>query len=1118
MPAPAFYPRLLPCLALKCSGLIALLLMQVLIAPPPSVGKASPSTQPRTIVSSTIDPATRARINEAYGKARLSFQANQGQSHPKVKFLARGGAYDLFLTPTEAAMTLRIANRTRRNADSQAANYTPPDSQSAYIKMRLVGANTAPELAGLDPLPGACNYFIGAGAEKWRTNISQYARVKYSDVYRGVDMIFYGNQSDLEYDFKVAPGAVPAAIKISFESPGSRAPLSIDKNGDLIIETAAGQIRQRKPFAYQEVNGARHQVAAQYVLKGHGVGFRTGAYDKSKPLIIDPVLSYSTYLGAGGSETGWAIAVDSSGSAYIAGQTNSTNFPTTQDAFQKSSTGAGDVFVIKLNPAGNALIYSTYIGGGGEDFGFGVAVDAAGNAYVTGQTSSPNFPTTPGAFQTMYGGGASDAFVLKLNPSGSALVYSTYLGAGAGGIVEFFDETAKAIAVDATGAAYVTGETLSPNFPLVNPFQSQFRSGLCLFDDFGSPCTDAFVAKLNPAGTALVYSTYLGGNGTDTGTGIVVDAAGAAYVTGLTAARDFPITPGAFQTQAGGSSTGRGFSGDAFVTKLAPSGSSLVYSTYLGGGGDDKSSGIAIDSEGSAYVGGTTDSFNFPTTTGAFQVSNGGSPAYKSTTGGSSFSAIKNGLAANNVKAFAIDPVNPSTIYAGITPTSTSISFSFAGGVFKSTDGGNSWMAPGNSLNLGPVNALAIDPDTPSTVYAGTRQGVFKSTDSGNSWIARNQGLSFTFVNALVIDPKRPSTIYIGTGARFMSGNFMGGIFKSTDGGATWAPTGFDNKLNRIIVFSLAIDPRKSQRLYAGTNDGFYRGSKGGKKWKGPTLTDIQPSLQNAALASIAIDPNERSTIYVAFGSINSFPPVNSGFFKSTDRGLTWGRPTTGVNVAIPTTIAVDPRNSSTLYAGGYSQVSFTFNNPPSGALLKSTNGGESWSSTDLSDVPVNAIVIDPQNSSVYAGTFIGSDAFVTKLDPTGSGLLYSTHLGGRGADLGFALAIDSAGAAYITGHTVSDRFPTANAFQPNKGRQDSIGDAFVTAVNRDGSALVYSSYLGGFGIDEAFAIAVDEAGAAYVTGRNNSLNFPTVNPLQAAFIGGLFETFITKVSPAESP
>lgn len=982
MAAPSF--KRSPSHTLKLAGLTAWLLILVSITPPPSIGN---ETARRTPAISTIafdlnaqsrlakhgirepDRATRSRISEAYGKTALSFQANHGQTDKKVKFLARARGYDLFLTRTEAVLTLRIADGTRRNADSLVANYKPPYPQSAYIKMSLVGANPAPDLSGEDPLPGASNYFIGAHGKGWQTDVPAYARVKYSDVYPGVDMIYYGNQRDLEYDFKVAPGANPAVIWVSYEVPRSRSPLRMDENGDLIIEPASVRVRQPKPFAYQEIDGAKKQIEARYVLKGSRVGFSLGPYDKSKPLVIDPVLSYSTYLGANGSDTGLAIAVDSAGNAYIAGETNSSNFPV-----------------------------------------------AFGSAHI-----------------------------------------------GLRGTV------------------------------------------------------DVFVIKLNSSGSLAVYSAFIGGTRGDSGLGIAVDSAGAAYISGVTASKDFSVTTEAFQKQSGGSRTGEGFIGDAFVTKLSPSGSSLVYSTYLGGAGDDKGAGIAVDSEGNAYVAGTTDSFNFPTTAGASQPSQGGSPAYKSATGGSSWSAIKNGLAVNNVKTLAIDPVNHSTIYVGIAPTSSS-----TGGVFKSIDGGNSWIEVNNGLNVRTVNAIAIDPDTPSTVYVGTNQGVFKSTDGGGSWTARNQGLTFLAVNALAIDPKRPSTIYAGTG--FLLGppaptvGVEGGIFKSTDGGASWTATAFNERSSDIFVASLAIDPKKSQMLYAGTSEGFFRGLKGGKKWKGPTLIPIQPNFITMAVNSIAIDPNERSTIHVAQGSLSDFAATNSGIFKSTDRGTTWGAPRSGINVAIARAIAVDPRNSSTLYAGGQSSIIPPFGNPPSGALLKSTNGGESWTSTELSDVSINAIAIDPQNSSVYAGAFIGSDAFITKIDPVGSKLIYSTYLGGRGADLAFAIAIDSTDAAYVTGHTVSDRFPLKDAFQISKGRTDSIGDAFVAKLNPAGSALVYSSYLGGNGIDEAFAIGVDSSGAAYVTGRNNSLNFPTVNPLQATLSGSVFDIFITKVSPAESP
>lgn len=1124
MAAPAF--RRPPCVTLKLAGLTACLLILVSSTPPASTSNEIarvPARTPANSISDSglkaqsrlarhglreLDRATRSKISEAYGKTALSFQANQGQTAPEVRFLARASGYDLFLTQTEAVLTLRIADGTRRNADSQLANYTPPYSQSAYIKIKLAGANPAPELCALDPSPGASNYFIGA--RNWRTGIPSCERVKYKDVYPGIDMIYYGNQRDLEYDFKLAPGADPALIKVSFEAKPVRAPVRVEAGGDLIIETGAGQLRQVKPFAYQEVDGAKKQIAARYVLKGSLVAFSLGAYDKSKPLIIDPVLSYSTYLGSFGSDTGWAIAVDSAGAAYIAGQTNSTAFPTTGDAFQKGPTPVGDVFVVKLNPAGNGLVYSTYLGGSGLDRGFGVALDATGAAYVTGGTDSPDFPTTPG---TMPATDFTNAFVTKLSPEGDALVYSTYLGGNS-------LDTANAIAIDSEGAAYVTGETFSTDFPLVNPFQSRRRGEpACFFGDAVSSCADAFVAKLNPEGTGLEYSTYLGGNATDTGKGIAVDSAGAAYVTGETASTDFPTTAEAFQKQSGGSRTGGGFGGDAFVTKLSAAGSSLVYSTYLGRSGDEKGSGIAVDSEGHAYVAGTTDSFDFPITAGTHQPTNGGSPAYKSVTDGGFWGSIKIGLTADNVKTLVIDPVNPLTIYAGVGPTS---SFgSFRGGVFKSTDAGNSWTASGNGLLVTSVNTIALDPDTPSTVYAGTSVGVFKSTDGGGSWTARNQGLTSASVNALAIDPKRPLTIYAGTGSFIGPPAFVGaggGVFKSTDGGASWASTAFNEKPSSIIVMSLAIDPRKSQMLYAGTTGGFFRGLKGGRKWKGPTLTEPQPNLGAGAVNSIAIDPNDRATIHVARGAITPFIPASGGIFKSTDRGVTWSISGNGINTSIGKAIAVHPRNSSIVYVGGHTTGIPLFGNPPSGALYKSTNGGSSWSVTELSDVPINAIALDPQGSTVYAGAFINSDAFITKLDPTGSKLIYSTHLGGKGADLGLAIAVDSAGAAYVTGHTVSDGFRVVKAFQISKGRNDFIGDAFVAKLNPVGNALVYSSYLGGNGIDEAFAIAVDSSGAAYVTGRNNSLDFPKVNPFQAALSGSVFDAFVTKVAPAESP
>ena len=447
---------------------------------------------------------------------------------------------------------------------------------------------------------GVSNYFTGNNPSQWLTNISQYGEVEYQNVYAGIDLVYYGNQQQLEYDFVVAPGANPGSIHLDFKGASS---ISLDTRGDLVLHTASGDVVQHAPVIYQDIGGVRHTVPGQFVLGAQGqVSFNVGAYDASLPLTIDPVLGYSTYLGSGNYDAGLGIAVDGSGNAYITGETSSINFPTTTGAFQTSSAGSYDVFVSKLNAAGTALVYSTYLGGSGDDEGYGIAVDGSGNAYVTGETDSTNFPTTQGAFQTS-DAGSYEAFVTKLNAAGNALAYSSYLGG------QSFDE-GTGIAVDGSGNAYVTGTTESSNFPTTtSAFQTTWTGS-----------EKAFITKLNGAGTALVYSTLLGGTSTDGAESIAVDSSGDAYVTGFANSTDFPITPGAFQTNHASDS---GYT-DAFVTKLNSSGTALVYSTYLGGNHADMGYGITVDSAGDAYVTGSTASSTFPTTSGAFQTSNAG--------------------------------------------------------------------------------------------------------------------------------------------------------------------------------------------------------------------------------------------------------------------------------------------------------------------------------------------------------------------------------------------------------------------------------------------------------------------------------------------------------------
>jgi hypothetical protein len=539
------------------------------------------------------DKSNQARLFEEYAKLPLSFEPNRGQTNANVKFLTHANGYTLFLAGDAAVISF---NRVREIEDSHSRRAA---DASQTLRMILAGANSTVEAAGLDDLPGTSNYFLGNDPKNWYTGIPTFARVQYPEIYPGVDLIYYGTQRQLEYDFVVARGANPKAIHLAFE--GARR-IRINSEGDLVLGTQTGEVRFKKPVVYQPAGGGQQKVtiAGKYVLRNtNEVTFDIASYDHSRPLVIDPVvLVYSTYLGGPGNDVGNAIAVDGGGNAYITGSTNG-GFPVTAGAFQVAyGGGASDAFVTKLNPGGAALVYSTYLGGGGNDSGNGIAVDSAGNAYVTGFTTG-GFPVTAGAFQVAYGGGASDAFVTKLNAAGAALVYSTYLG-GAG------TDVGNSIVLDSAGDAYITGSTTGGFRVTAGAFQVAYGGG----------ASDAFVSKLNPAGAALVYSTYLGGAGTDAGNGIAVDCAGNAYVTGSTTGA-FPVTPGAFQVAFGGGAT------DAFVTRLNVPGAALLYSTYVGGVGNDVGNAVAVDSGGNAYITGSTTGA-FPVTAGAFQVAYGG--------------------------------------------------------------------------------------------------------------------------------------------------------------------------------------------------------------------------------------------------------------------------------------------------------------------------------------------------------------------------------------------------------------------------------------------------------------------------------------------------------------
>jgi Beta-propeller repeat len=524
------------------------------------------------------DQKSIARSGEAYSKLPIRFEANDGQTDAKVKFLSRSAGYGLFLTQSEAVLTLR-SERSGSNAVG---------AQST-VRMKLIGADPAPRMEGLDRLPGRSNYIIGKDASRWRRNVVSFAKVRYRSVYPGIDLIYYGNQRQLEYDFVVAPEADPNMIRLSFDGADQ---IEIDAQGELVLKTANGEVRQRKPVAYQEVDGSKRDIASRYALKGEReVSFELGEYDRTQPLVIDPVIVYSTYLGGSSFEYRGSIAVDAAGNAYVTGITESLDFPTSNPLQPNFGGGGNDVFVAKINPEGSALVYSTYLGGSDVDEGYGIAVDEDGNAYVTGSTKSTDFPTKNALQPDIVIGPEPlfnrDVFMTKLNADGSALVFSTYLGG-------IFADEGYDLAIDNERNVYIAGNTSSIDFPTVNPLQSTFKGFM-----------DVFVAKLKADGSALLYSTYLGGSDFDRLGGIAVDNFGCIYLTGETPSNDFPMANPLKSTLAAGDL-------DAFVTKISADGAALVYSTYLGGHAADTGSDIAIDAKGAAYVIGSTRSTNFP--------------------------------------------------------------------------------------------------------------------------------------------------------------------------------------------------------------------------------------------------------------------------------------------------------------------------------------------------------------------------------------------------------------------------------------------------------------------------------------------------------------------------
>lgn len=599
---------------------------------------------------------SKLRIQQALAKLPLYFVENRGQLNTQFSYYLHGRETSVYFA--DDGLMIALAGRGKM-----------PERWA--VKLEFIGANPDVEPAGQDRTAAAISYFKGP-RHQWKTGLATYSSVLYSGLWTGIDLRFSGTADRLKYEYVVQPGARVESIRLRYRGAER---LHVDEAGRLEVHTPVGRFHDERPYAYQEVDGRQVEVPAAYELDGHGYGFRLGEYDRSRPLVLDPaILVYAGFIGGAGDEAGLGIAVDNEGNAYVAGVARlpEPGFPAAVGPDLSFNGGDEDAFVAKVNAAGTELVYAGYIGGAGLDEAYGIAVDKAGNAYVAGYSGSgeATFPVTGGpdltygggddafvakvnaegtaliycgciggiSFDYAYGvavdgegnayvagytgsseatfpvmvgpdltynGGDHDGFVAKINAEGTALVYAGYIG-GAGLL-----DRCQGIAVDASGAAYVVGRTTSneASFPVIMGPDLTFNGS-----------TDAFVAKVNPEGTALVYAGYIGGGGNDQGFGIAVDAAGAAYVTGWatsTAVQGFPVLVGPNLIHNGGN--------DAFVAKVNPEGSALVYAGYIGGSGNDQCNGIAVDAAGNAYVAGVTTSSEstFPATGGPDLTHNG---------------------------------------------------------------------------------------------------------------------------------------------------------------------------------------------------------------------------------------------------------------------------------------------------------------------------------------------------------------------------------------------------------------------------------------------------------------------------------------------------------------
>ena len=934
----------------------------------------------------------KAKISRNYGRLPLSFERNEGQVDRSVKFVSRGPGYDLFLTGTEAVLSLLKPVPTETEPLKRGNTPGAEVREGTVLRLKMLGANPDARVEGQNELPGKVNYFIGNDPENWRRNVPTYRKVNYKDVYPGIDVVYYGNQQELEYDFVVAPGADPKVIK--FRVDGAER-ISLDETGGLVLAVKDGEVRLNKPFIYQlGEKGDRTEVKGAYAIKGKEISFKLRGFDSDKPLVIDPVLSYATFLGSSGNDHAFGIAVDSQGSAYVTGVTLSSKFPTTAGSFKPTSTTFG-AFVSKLDPTGSTLVYSTYLNGRNGSTGNSIAVDSSGNAYVTGDTSSPDFPIVNG-LKT-----ASNFF--KTTDSGA-----NWNNVNSGLTIE----DVRAIAVAPT----------SPNTVYAALIGGVYRStdgGATWTKTPTTGLTGSFIltVAVDPTNASIVYvapgtgggNLFRSTNGGDTWTQVT----GASSFGNVNAIVWDPVTTSTMYVAAGGGVFKSTDSGNTWTPLNSFSGNPVQ--------GPPNVRALAID----------------PTTTTTMYAGTSGSPGmFKTTNGGASWVPMNTGMVnAFSVNTVVIDPFNSQTVYAG----SGALGFGDSA-INKTTNGGTSWTPLTLGVTSHGIPAIVADRSNASTFYAATQgAGIIKTTNGGTSWTPVNSGVWRPDVNALVAHPSNSSILFAAGGGNSFHDTF---VTKLNSSGSGLLFSSFLGGMFSDTGYGIAVDSSGNIYVVGQTNSPNYPAVnalqpvqvvvQGGSNCNSGFISKINPAVPSFvfstyldgngcdAARAVAVDTGANAYI-TGFTASTDFPTANA--FQSTKSG-------SFENDAFVTKLSPTGSLVYSTYLGGASEeIGFGI------AVDAAGNAHVTGRSLSSNFPTLNAIQATNGGGS--------GDVFVTKFNGQGSGLLYSTFLGGTETDEGRGIALDSGGNAYITGFTNSVAFPlVAGSLGTKSGLFKSVDSA----------------------------------------------------------------------------